>query len=135
MRERLLWWATGLGLVALFLAFALWEPAPAGGPDFCLMHRVTGIACPGCGLTRAAAAFAKGHFAESWRWHPLFAVLAGEALLYWLLHGAAVRQQRLRGSAVAGAWLARFAPKIALGTGVLLLIVWVVRFASGTLPA
>ena len=94
MREQLLWWATGLGLVALFVALAFWDPASAGGPDFCLVHRVTGIACPGCGLTRAAAALAQGRFAESWRWHPLFALARGRVgdLLAGLGRGAAPGQ-------------------------------------------
>ncbi len=135
MRERNLWWATGLGLVALFIACTFWDPASAGGPDVCLLHRFTGIACPGCGLTRAAAAFAKGHFAESWRWHPLFAVLAGESLLIWLVQGVALRQERLQGSSSAGAALAQVAPGCALGTAFLLLVVWAVRLARGTLPA
>lgn len=135
MQERILWWATGLGLVAFFIACTYWDPSSAGGPDVCLLHRVTGIACPGCGLTRAAAAFAKGQFAESWRWHPLFAVLAAESILFWLVQGVALRQERLQGSSGAGAALAKVAPGFALGTAFLLLFVWVVRFASGTLPA
>ncbi len=118
------WWrATGLGLVALFVALAAWDPAVSGGPDLCLFHRLTGIACPGCGLTRAAAALAKGQFAESWRWHPLLALVAGEGLVVWLLWG------------VAPAVLTRFAPRVAIATGLLLLVVWILRWTSGTLPA
>lgn len=138
------WWATGLGLVALFLALAFWDPAVAGGPDLCLFHRATGVACAACGLTRAAAALAQGRFAESWRWHPLFAFVAAEAALFWLAWGVALRRARPTGllphlpqtpgspelSALRG-----LAPKAAIATGVLLLLVWLVRFATGTLPA
>lgn len=123
MSEVRWWWATGLGLVALFLALAFWDPAVAGGPDLCLFHRATGIACPSCGLTRAAAALAKGRFNESWRWHPLVAVVAFEAVGFWLLWG------------VAPAALRRLAPRVAIGTGVLLLLVWILRWTIGTLPA
>lgn len=123
MSEVRWWWATGLGLVALFLALAFWDPAVAGGPDLCLFHRATGIACPSCGLTRAAAALAKGHFAESWRWHPLFAFLAFEVVVCWLLWR------------VAPAALTRLAPRVAIGTGLLLLLVWFLRWTTGALPA
>lgn len=127
------WWATGLGLVALLLAFAFWDPATAGGPDLCLFHRATGVACPACGLTRAAAALAHGELGESLRWHPLFVVLAAEAALFWLAWGVALarpaRERRDLGA------LRRLAPRFAVGTGVLLLLVWIVRLSTGTLPA
>ncbi|MBP9143883.1 MAG: DUF2752 domain-containing protein [Thermoanaerobaculia bacterium] len=138
------WWATGLGLVALFLALALWDPAVAGGPDLCLFHRATGVACAACGLTRAAAALAQGKFAESWRWHPLFALLAVEAAIFWLAWGVALRRARTA-TALSSTQevpeppdllvLRRIAPKAAIATGLLLLLVWIVRLAAGTLPA
>lgn len=158
MRELLLWWATGLGLVALFVALASWDPASVGGPDFCLVHRVTGIACPGCGLTRAAAALAQGRFAESVRWHPMFGLLAAESALFWLAWGRALRRERTfsppartratpetRGAPRSPASpmcptsaeriaLHRIAPRAVIATGVLLLLVWVVRLTTGTLP-
>lgn len=153
MREHLLWGATGLGLVSLFVALALWDPASAGGADFCLVHRVTGIACPGCGLTRAAAALAQGRFAESVRWHPLFGLLAAESALFWLGWGMALHRGRTSGTLQATPLTAetlerrstppcaemtalrRIAPKVALATGVLLILVWIVRLTTGTLPA
>ncbi len=161
MREQLLWWATGLGLVALFVALAFWDPASVGGPDFCLVHRVTGIACPGCGLTRAAAALVQGRFAESVRWHPMFGLLAAESALFWLAWGRALRREQTasppartratpetRGAprspvsprspisppSAERIALRRIAPRAAIATGVLLLLVWVVRFTTGTLP-
>lgn len=129
MSAARIWWATGLGLVALLFALAFWNPATAGGPDLCLFHRATGIACPACGLTRAAAAFAHGELVESVHWHPLFLILAAEAALLWLAWGVALRE---RTRLVA---LGRLAPRLAIGNGVLLLLVWVLRLATGTLPA
>jgi len=129
MSAARIWWATGSGLVALFVALAFWDPVAAAGPDLCLFHRVTGIACPACGLTRAAAAFARGDLGESLHWHPLFVLLAVEASALWLAWGIALRaQQRL-------APLRRLAPRLAIATGVLLLAVWILRLATGTLPA
>ena len=138
------WWATGLGLVALFLALAFWDPAVAGGPDLCLFHRATGVACAACGLTRAAAALAQGQFAESWRWHPLFALLAAETAIFWLAWGVALRRATTAGAlshlaetpeTPAILALRRIAPRAAIATGVLLLLVWIVRLSTGTLPA
>lgn len=123
------WWAAGLGLVALLVVLAFWNPAVAGGPDFCLFHLVTGVSCPACGLTRAAAAFAQGRFAESLRWHPLFLLLAAEAALLWLVWGLALRRK-----VNVPAGLRRFAPWAAIANGVLLLVVWCVRLANGKLP-
>ena len=124
-----IWWATGLGLVALLFALAFWNPATAGGPVLCLFHRATGIACPACGLTRAAAAFAHGELAESVHWHPLFPLLAAEVALLWLAWGVALRE---RPRLVA---LGRLGSRLAIGNGVLLLLVWILRLATGTLPA
>ena len=124
------WWATGLGLVALLLALAFWDPATAGGPDLCLFHRVTGVACPACGLTRAAAALAHGELRASLHWHPLVLLLAAEAAFFWLAWGVALRGRSRNLPA-----LRRLAPRVAIGTGSLLLLVWIVRLASGTLPA
>jgi hypothetical protein len=133
MAARQIWWATGLGLVALLFALAFWDPATAGGPDLCLVHRATGVACPACGLTRAAAAFARGELALSLRWHPLFLLLAGESALFWLAWGLALGERPGAGHSRVAA-LRRFAPRLAIGNGILLLAVWIVRFATGTLP-
>ena len=123
------WWATGLGLVALFIALAFWDPATAGGPDLCVFHRITGVACAACGLTRAAAAFAHGEIGESLRWHPLFLLLAAEAAFVWAVWGVAANRPRRDLSA-----LRRLVPAVAIGTGILLLLVWILRFSTGTLP-
>lgn len=123
------WWATSFALVALFVALRFWDPALAGGPDLCLFHHATGFACPACGLTRATAALAKGRFAEALRWHPLAALIVGEGLAGWLLWGAALAGRRRAAKVLA------LVPEIALGNGLLLLVVWIVRWTCGALPA
>jgi len=40
--------------------------------EFCLIKRLTGFPCPGCGMTRALIEFVKGNLSGAFEWHPLF---------------------------------------------------------------
>jgi hypothetical protein len=126
-RQRWLWGATGLGLVALFVVSGFWSTAGADGPIFCLFRRASGIACPGCGLTRAAGLAASGRFTESFATHPLFVLIAAEIAAGWWLWG-----ERLRGR---GERAARLVAPAVVATATLLVLIWLARFASGTLPS
>lgn len=126
-RQRWLWGATGFGLVALFVVSGFWSAGGAEGPVVCLFRRASGVACPGCGLTRAAGLAAGGRFAESLAAHPLFALVAAEIAAGWWLWGA-----RLRGG---GGRAARLVVPVVLATAALLVLVWLARLASGTLPS
>lgn len=63
-------------LVLLLLAVAaVWlRSAGQGGSGFlpsCLFHRLTGFACPGCGMTRATHAMLNGRLGEALTFHPV----------------------------------------------------------------
>jgi hypothetical protein len=49
-------------------------------PELCFMRRFTGLACPGCGLTRCFISLAHGNVAAAWSFNPagllLFAIIA-----------------------------------------------------------
>ena len=80
----------GLG-VGMLLGWRLW---------FCWFAEVTGLPCPGCGLTRAMLALGRGEWGLAWRFHPLapgFVVLGGWVIL------AAV---------MPAGWVAKWADKV-----------------------
>ena len=84
LRNRI--WPSTYFLGALLLLSAL-LPLPrngeiAGMPSLCAFHNLTGLPCPGCGLTRAWVSIAHGHLSESLVWHPLGPFLFGCALFY-----------------------------------------------------
>lgn len=71
---------------AVLLASAL-LPLPKNGailglPSLCPFHNITGLPCPGCGLTRSFVSMGHGHFVQALVWHPLGPVLFGAALFY-----------------------------------------------------
>lgn len=83
------WFAFG----AIVLSFVL--PANGLGIDVCGVHRLSGLPCPGCGLTRAFIAVANGEWAAALAWNPFVAVLwplfAALALLALLPRGMRAR--------------------------------------------
>lgn len=90
------------GALTLVFAAAILLPLPGADgriahlPDVCVFYRLTGLPCPGCGLTRAFVCLEHGHWAESLHWHPLGGLVFGIFVLLWLragltwLHGAPI---------------------------------------------
>ncbi|MCF7675935.1 MAG: DUF2752 domain-containing protein [Akkermansiaceae bacterium] len=72
-------------LGVLVLAVALWwlRAQGAGAPWLpgCSFHRLTGLHCPGCGMTRAMAAILRGDLAAAFRCNPVGLVLLPLALV------------------------------------------------------
>src|SRR6476469_10699752 len=64
------------------------------GPVVCPFRRLTGLPCPGCGLTRSWVYLAHGRWSDSWHAHPFGAVamVAAVVLVVWVL--AAVTGRR-----------------------------------------
>lgn len=113
--------ATSLVVIAALLAFG------PGDGSICLFRAATGVACPGCGMTRAAASLLHGDWAMMWRMHPLAAVIAVEGLVVWVFWGWTVIVRRRR---VDEAMLFHL---LIINT-VLLVVVWLVRLVTQTLP-
>jgi hypothetical protein len=111
------------------LAWAAWWLRTAGpqgmGLPGCPFHRLTGLACPGCGLTRASFAVLHGRFGEAFRLNPLGFLLLPVAMTGVALETTAwVRQNPESPRLKVGARGAK-----AILT--LLLIYWIVRNLPG----
>lgn len=61
------------------------------GIPVCPMVLLTGLPCPGCGMTRAALLFLKGHWLQAFWMHPFFYVLLALATAAFILRYAAGR--------------------------------------------
>jgi uncharacterized protein YjeT (DUF2065 family) len=71
--------ATGLHIALVSLSLPSWE---------CPFFRVTGVPCPGCGLSRATMLLLKGDLAGSFRFHafaPIFLLAILALILSFLL--------------------------------------------------
>lgn len=115
-------------LMLAALGLRVWTPNDDPATTVCLFRRCTGTACPGCGLTRAMAHLVRGDITTAWAYHPLAILVAAEAVvataLLWLTTSGRIRFDWLR---IGTAWLAAHIP--------LLVAVWLIRLATGTLPS
>lgn len=101
--------------------------AISAGPTLCPIALLTGTACPGCGMTRAIVELVQGDLRSSWDAHALAVVVLAEAVVFLGRWGAGLRgyfpQLSTKQASVAGA-----------ATAVGLIVVWSLRYTSGTLP-
>ena len=126
-RGLALWAATGAAaLFGIALVRAVGSDVEA--PILCLLRRVAGLPCPGCGLTRATVAFLRGDWGAAWRLHPAAPLLVAEAGVGWLAWGL----WAVRGGALAPRLERLAGPLLAQGAG--LVALWLGRLATGTLP-
>jgi hypothetical protein len=109
-------------------AFALAAANPSdANPTICGFANCTGVACPGCGMTRAAGQLLRGNLVEALRYHPLILLIVAEvfgAWTIWMAHRAGWIKWRHR----------RWVDVVVGGTAVLLFVVWAVRLVTGTTP-
>ncbi len=72
-------WSTGLASVMLAASFLL--PDSGMGLPLCWLKALTGVPCPGCGLTRSITNISHLHFGEAALYHPFGFPLYGLALV------------------------------------------------------
>jgi hypothetical protein len=125
MPRRLLIVLCGLALL-VFAAFCLRSQGPgAGWLPGCLFHRMTGLDCPGCGMTRAAHATLHGDLAAAFRFNPLGMVLLPLAMIGIGLEIAGW----VRGKPLA--WAFRLRGRWVWGVAAVVLVFWVARNIPG----
>lgn len=82
--------------VGFVIACIVFPGSPADGIVFCPFRNLTGLSCPGCGMTRACTALVRGDLWHSLHFHPLgvvvFAWASGTA---WMRAAENVRGRRL----------------------------------------
>ncbi len=89
----------------------------------CAFQQVTGLPCPGCGMTRSVMTLASGDLVESLTLHPFGVALALLLLAATAASGLALVQPRdLLTEATV-----RHGPWIVAGIAVSLLLIWIVR--------
>jgi hypothetical protein len=117
-RGRLSHWVVLAACGAIFSGALLLSPvSPASShltlftwelPSTCSFHNLTGLPCPGCGLSRSIVAAVHGDLAGSWEYHRLGALTLFYIVLQLLFRigmlGAPAVTMRLLGS---GVWLNR----------------------------
>jgi hypothetical protein len=121
-RDRLLL-AAPLGVIGLLATVG----GSGEGPTFCPFALCTGMACPGCGMTRAASHLIRGEVGTALGYHPLVPMIVALALGAWVW-------ALLRRSGKVQPLSTRWVNLILIGTGLTLLGVWLARALSGTLP-
>ena len=107
-------------------------PAPSLGastvlglPKLCLFRNITGIACPGCGMTRSLIATGHLHFVDAIAFHPLGPPVLILLLLYSLMHVIKLRSRT--------GHLQQIPKVIPIALTICFVIVWVARL-TGFLP-
>ncbi len=81
--SRRLCWITFAGITAVILVSIIYRPAAVNpGEEYytiCGFKNLTGLPCPGCGLTHSFCEIGKGHMASAFNWNllgpPLFLLM------------------------------------------------------------
>jgi hypothetical protein len=121
-RDRLILLSPLVAIGALTLAQGFEDT-----PTMCPFALATGMACPGCGMTRAAGQLLRGDFGAAIAYHPLIPAIALLTTVGW---GWFVLRRTGRVHPMSN----RTLNGVLIATAVALVAVWVIRLATGSLP-
>ncbi|MEO6123770.1 MAG: DUF2752 domain-containing protein [Ilumatobacteraceae bacterium] len=118
--------ACGCALAAAAMYVALDDPSGSGVHlPACPLYQMTGLWCPGCGLTRATHAVLRGHIGAAFGFNPFFPLFLGGIVAAWL---AWIRRSLGRPPVIA---VSRWPLWLPIAAGVLLIAFGVVRNLPG----
>ncbi len=81
-RDRFIWALVGVAGASVIL-LCLYLLGPSGGLfPRCMFHHLTGLSCPGCGMTRGTFAALHGRFGEALRYNPLGMIVLPAGVVY-----------------------------------------------------
>ena len=78
---------TGIFAASLLLPLPGSDGSIAHLPSLCPFYNITGLPCPGCGLTRAFVSLGHGQWLQSLHWHPLGWLIALVLACLWVRNG------------------------------------------------
>ncbi len=93
----------------------------------CMVATLLHIPCPGCGLSRAAFAMARGDVTRALDFHPLSIVIV--PMVAWIAGAQALHYVRT-GSAWPAGRLGKWTEGLVAAMAVLLIVVWVARLCG-----
>ena len=118
-RRRRAWQSAGIAV--LLAVAALTDPGRPLPFEICPIHRLTGVPCPTCGMTRAVCHVVHGRWADSVASHPA-GLLVAAGLVAWMLWAAA---EGWRGRLLAEAWRSRATRALVAVVAVVSLANWI----------
>jgi len=77
-----------VGLSVVFLTSVVFKPPAGDYFSICAFKNLTGLPCPGCGLTHSFCALAKGEIMDAFSWNLMGPVLFMLFILLWTRSGA-----------------------------------------------
>lgn len=126
--SRRLAWAVFAGLSAMFLLSMVWRPADESAVILCPFRSLTGLLCPGCGMTRAFCALGHGELLRAIHFNALSPLLYLSFIIIWVGAGATLLNLTVVRDAVM-----RLRPSSSFSGGILVLVFvwWVARLIGG----
>ncbi|MFB3894754.1 MAG: DUF2752 domain-containing protein [bacterium] len=83
VQDRVQSWIV-FGILSVFLLVAfVWQPSD-NGMTLCYFRNITGLPCPGCGITRSLCAMAKGNIFRSFEYHIFGPLVFLIAIGFWI---------------------------------------------------
>ncbi len=128
MSEQRRAWIVLLGMSAIFLVSALWQPSDEPGLILCPFRALTGLRCPGCGMTHAFCAIAHGHLWRAIQYNPFSPLLFLAGILAWIRAAATLLGINSIRSGIARL---RLTEGMAWGLLALVAVWWVARLIGG----